>query len=422
MNSKRLTDYLKRNGAGKTAYAALQHLKDMRSDTSYNRRVHAGEEEVSSPDIPPECRPLISILVPVYRPIESHFRQMLRSVKAQTYDNYELILAEGGGISDNTNAALSEAKGEYIALLDQDDILHRDALKEAVLAISRGARMVYTDEDKYEETKDRYLRAYRKRDFDMELLLSNNYICHFLVIEKQLVLDAGGFRKEYDGAQDHDLILRCAERTERDRIAHVKRVLYHWRIHEHSTAGDPGAKDYAHDAGRRAIEDHLKRMGLSGTVKETEHRGFYRVEYDLPEGIAPEDGAVIHRMHLGEGIRFKDPKDLLRMAAFMEANKDVGALGGRVVDRLGRVVASSYDMDEHGRLKPLFHGMRNGMPGEFNIASQRLEVAAVSPKCMMLRPELEDLYCDDPGSMCQAIRSRGYRIVTDPCMVFIKDR
>ena len=99
------------------------------------------------------------------------------------------------------------------------------------------------------------------------------------MVDKELVQEAGGFRREYDGAQDHDLILRCAERLKREEIAHVDRILYHWRIHERSTAGDPGTKEYAHEAGRRAIEDHLRKKGRRIEVSETEHRGFYRVEY-----------------------------------------------------------------------------------------------------------------------------------------------
>lgn len=421
MNTKRLTDYLGRNGLKSTCYAVLQHLKDRAEDAGYNKErsmYTASEDELDRQRRyvwEEGHRPLISILVPVYKPKDEYFRQMLRSVRAQTYGSYELILGYGGGISENTNAALAEAKGEYIALLDQDDVIEPDALFRAAEEISKGARLIYTDEDKYDTESGRYLRPFRKKGFDMELLLSNNYICHFLVVERRLVLEAGGFNSEYDGAQDHDLIIRCAERLDRNEISHVDRILYHWRIHEESTAGDPSAKDYAHLAGKRAIEDHLKRCGMEGKVTETAHRGFYRVEYS-GSGIGTDD----YEMHLETDISPERDRSISDMAAYLAANKDVGAIGGRVVDRMGRIISSGYTEDADGHLIPLYQGMNRNLSGGFHMASLRQEVSAVSRHCVMLRKETMDCMDKDTGRMCRKIKERGYRIVIDPELIFIR--
>ena len=418
MNTKRFFDYIERNGVRSTVNAVRQHLKDRAEDRHYNDSLEAmrlGEEELlRQKEACFEREPLLSILVPAYLPEDSHFRQMLRSVKAQTYENYELIIGNGGGISENTNAAFSEAKGEYVALLDQDDFIEPDALYQVVKAINKGARLIYTDEDKYDTATGRYLRPFRKKDFDMELLCSNNYICHFLVVEKKLIDEAGWLRREYDGAQDHDLILRCAERLKREEIAHVDRILYHWRIHERSTAGDPGTKEYAHEAGRRAIEDHLRRTGIAGEVKETEHRGFYRIEY--PKALY----ALRYSLQLGEGIMAKEASAVETMAAILEANPDIGAVGGRVIDRMGRVVSSGYMEDGLGGYIPMYHGMDHNLSGAFHMASLRQEADAVSNQCVMLREETRSCYDSDTGRMCRKIREKGYRIVIDPRLLFIK--
>ncbi len=423
MNVKRVTDYFRRNGIGSTYYAVRQHLSDAKVDREYNRELKALHDirtidDASLARQTGNClpnKPLISILVPTYRPEDKYFREMLRSVKAQTYQNFELLLGAGGGISENTNAALSEARGDYIALLDQDDFIEPDALYRIALEINMDAKLIYTDEDKYDTENDCYLRPFRKPDFDMDLLLSNNYVCHFLAVKRELALKAGGFNSEYDGAQDHDFILRCAELIKPEEISHVRRILYHWRIHKGSTAGDPGEKNYAHTAGKRAIEDYLKRNGKDAEVSETEHRGFYRVEYKA--GSADEDG---YKMYLGKGI-YPVKKDYeSRMRAYLEANPDVGAVGGRVIDLLGRVISAGYERNEDREVVPLYRGMNYRMSGEFHMAKLRRQVDIISNQCMMLRSSLEDCAVSDSGRMCRKIRDKGYRIVIDPQMVFVK--
>lgn len=252
--------------------------------------------------------PLISILVPVYNTPEEFLKQMIQSVRKQTYGNWELCIAnanpsnkkvsdilnvscqkdgrikvvdipENEGIAQNTNAALRIAKGEYAGLLDHDDLLTPDALYEVVRELNENdlPEVIYSDEDKVTTDLAEHFQPHMKPDFNLDLLRSNNYICHFFVAKRELIERVGGFRPEYDGAQDYDLILRCTENAKG--IAHIPRILYHWRVHKASTADNPASKMYAFDAGKRAIEAHLKRSGTTGTVSHTKDLGFYRVQY-----------------------------------------------------------------------------------------------------------------------------------------------
>ena len=255
-----------------------------------------------------ENPPVISVVVPVYNTPELYLRQMIESVQNQTYPHWELCIADGSpdasvtgkiiaeyladnrirykvlnenrGISDNTNEAIAMASGTYIGLFDHDDLLTEDALYEvAAKAVSTDADLIYTDEDKIKgDTGERYQPNF-KPDFNLDLLRSNNYICHFLVVRRTLVEKVGGLNRAYDGAQDHDFLFRCIEQT--DRIAHVPKVLYHWRVHAASTADNPLSKKYAYESGKRAVLDHIRRCGEDAEVTDTTFPGFYRVKYKV---------------------------------------------------------------------------------------------------------------------------------------------
>lgn len=254
-----------------------------------------------------------SIAVPLYKTPERYLREMIASVQAQTYPHWELCLANGSpedaqlgrilqeyaaadpricvkqltenaGIAGNTNAALAMATGEYVGLLDHDDLLEPDALFQVMCTLEEARRkkqplpeLFYTDEDKISGDGSEYFQPNLKPDFDPDLLRSNNYICHFLVVSRGLLDRAGGFDRQYDGAQDYDFILRCTEQAKG--ISHIPKILYHWRTHAQSTADNPISKQYAYDAGARAIEAHLKRVGLTGMVERKKDFGFYRVRY-----------------------------------------------------------------------------------------------------------------------------------------------
>lgn len=257
-----------------------------------------------------EYSPLISVAVPAYRTPEKFLAQMIDSLLAQTYGNWELCIANGSpedgamkkvleeytkkdsrirvseltenkGIAGNTNAALEMARGEFVGLLDHDDLLAPNALYEIVRALDEDRTLdaVYTDEDKVTTELDEHFQPHLKPDFNLDLLRSNNYICHFFVVRRSIVQKVGGFRQEFDGAQDHDFIFRCIETAEK--VGHIPEILYHWRTHKASTADNPASKMYAFDAGKRAIEAHLKRTGTEGTVSHTPDLGFFRVKYPV---------------------------------------------------------------------------------------------------------------------------------------------
>ena len=213
--------------------------------------------------------PVISIIMPAYNTPPQSLRQTLLSVKKQSYSKWELCISDGGnisvkpvideifgdderikykklkdnlGISGNSNEALAIATGDFVAFLDHDDILEPDVLYEvASVIMNTGADMVYTDEDKVSENLENYFRLYRKPDYKKELLLSNNYICHFCAISRSRIDITGGFRSEYDGAQDYDLFLRCTEYA--TGIQHINKVLYHWRVSTESTSDNPFNKE-----------------------------------------------------------------------------------------------------------------------------------------------------------------------------------
>ena len=254
--------------------------------------------------------PLISIAVPAYQTPVEFLRQMIESLIVQTYSNWELCivnaspdneemqkvlaeysagdsrvrfcnLKENLGIAENTNRAFAMTKGEFVGLLDHDDLLAPNALYEIVKILQDHpqADALYTDEDKVTTELDEHFQPHLKPDFNLDLLRSNNYICHFFVVRKSIVEKAGGFRKEFDGAQDYDFIFRCTENA--GEVLHVPEILYHWRTHKASTADNPASKMYAFEAGKRAIEAHLKRTGTKGEVSHTQDLGFYRVKYPV---------------------------------------------------------------------------------------------------------------------------------------------
>lgn len=257
-------------------------------------------------------KPLISIILPVYDTPERWLRSCLESVLGQAYPHWELCIADdaspaphvrrtldeysrrdprirvsyrdhNGHIAEASNTALGMARGEFVAFLDHDDELRPHALLEFVelIATSPDTEFVYSDEDKL-DGNGRRCQPYFKPDWNPDLLLSQNYVSHFSMIRTALVRAVGGFRAGYEGSQDHDLYLRCVECLDSARIAHVPRVLYHWRAVPGSTALERSAKDYAAKAGVRAVADHLSRTGSRATVEELPH-GHYRIRWALPD-------------------------------------------------------------------------------------------------------------------------------------------
>ena len=260
-----------------------------------------------------EKRPLISVLVPCYNPEIDFFCKAIDSVMGQVYENWELCIADdcstspkvretleayikkdqrikvvfrekNGHISECSNSALELARGEYTALLDHDDVLHPEALFWVARQINDtpDAGLIYTDEDKLDETGIRNTPHF-KPDFNYELFLSQNYICHLGVYKTSVIKELQGFRKGFEGAQDWDLALRVMEACGPAKIHHIPRILYHWRISKHSTANGIQAKPYAEKAQLNSLMDHLDRSGsyTSRPSIEKTHFGF-KVNFLVP--------------------------------------------------------------------------------------------------------------------------------------------
>ncbi len=256
--------------------------------------------------------PKFSILVPVYKTPLPYLRDMVRSVVRQSYKDLELILVnaspedealkaelkrlsesdarirvrtlpENLGIAGNTNAAFEWAEGDFIAMLDHDDMIEPDALYCYVRYLNEHPEtdVLYSDEDKITEKSDYYFFPHFKPDFDPDMLRANNYMCHFLAVRRSLAMRAGGWDPAYDGAQDFDFILRSVEKARH--VGHIARVLYHWRSYGQSTAQKHDNKSYAVDAGRRAIDAHFERIGLPAKAEPGQVAGWYVNRYTLRE-------------------------------------------------------------------------------------------------------------------------------------------
>ena len=257
--------------------------------------------------------PLISVVMPVYNPNPVWLAEAIESVIRQIYPYWELCIADdlspdpairpileryarqdarikvvfrsqNGHISKATNSALEIAQGEWIALLDHDDMLSEHALFWVVDTINRhpDTRMMYSDEDKMNEQGDRF-GPYFKCDWNPDLFYSHNMFSHLGVYHAELVRQVGGFRVGFEGSQDYDLALRCIEQVNAKQIYHIPRVLYHWRVHAESTASSAEAKPYAMIAGERAINDHFKRLGIDAKAELIAYG--YRVRYALPKQL-----------------------------------------------------------------------------------------------------------------------------------------
>lgn len=309
---KKIDSYIKAYGIGKTVgllYEKATH-KDQKDYERWLER-HKITETIreAQKETVFDKQPCFSIVVPLYKTQEKYLKELLESIKGQTYSNWELCLSDGSGgdsplkeilkelehsdsrikvisskeslqIAENTNAAIDIATGDYIVFADHDDILSADALYECTKCINENLEvdMIYSDEDKVSMDGQTYFEPHFKPDLNMDLLCSVNYFCHLVVVKRQLLDRAGDLDGEYNGAQDYDFVLRCVEKT--DAVYHIPKILYHWRAHMDSTAENPESKRYAFEAGRRAIQKHYERIGLKDAyVEETAYPGTYRTRY-----------------------------------------------------------------------------------------------------------------------------------------------
>jgi len=298
-------------GQAQSISAEEDHYTNWINTAEAASSVSVRDQEKLSKEFP--AQPKISIIVPVYNTDPALLRRCLDSVITQTYKNWELCVADdcstsqetidvlreyaakenrirlvmrkaNGHICQASNSGLAVATGDYIGLLDHDDELAQGALFHMVSEMNERpeVKLFYSDEDKIDVTGRRQEPNF-KPDWNQDLLLSQNYICHFTVMDAQLVKSVGGFRDGFEGSQDHDLLLRVTSSLSDDEIAHIPRILYHWRITENSTAMQSSAKTYTTDAGVNAVKDLLASKGVDATVVEGKLPNTYRVHYALPD-------------------------------------------------------------------------------------------------------------------------------------------
>lgn len=272
--------------------------------------------------------PLISLVCAAYHTDLKYLNILIRSLNQQSYSNWELCIADGSedrsveeyvakklkdnpkirykrignnlGIAGNTNEAIKMAEGDFIGFIDHDDSLRPDALFEVVKAINeKDPDFVYTDEDKIINKKGELGNLFFKPDYSPDYLFSCNYINHFSVVRKSILDRIGLLRSEYDGAQDYDFLLRMIEIVPAEKIVHVSKPVYHWRMTEDSTALNPESKRWAFDAGRRAIQDYMDRNGKNAVVSDGPYLGTYMVKYKMQE--YPMISIIIpNKDHIGE--------------------------------------------------------------------------------------------------------------------------
>lgn len=390
-NIKKTLYFLKRNGIIKTFYAVLERCTEKTEDYDYIKPTEEQLEAQREYCFDEPCK--FSILVPAYETKEAYLREMIDSVLNQTYRNFELVIADASksdcvekivktytdgrilyerlkkneGISENTNAALRRAKGDYIGLLDHDDLLTEDALFEMAKAIEQGKKegvelkLLYSDEDKCDGEGKSFFEPHRKLDFNLDLMLSNNYVCHFMVMKKEMMKELQ-FLSTYDGAQDYDIMLRCVatllksdgyEKTKDKLVCHIPKILYHWRCHEASTAVNPRSKMYAYDAGKIAVWHFINEMMWRAVVRHSRHVGFYEImEEDTFEDLG-----------------------------------NIGAVGGKIIDRHNRMTGCLWQQGK----KP-FEGLNVHFGGYMHRASLRQTMDTLDLRCIRIRPQLTGMF------------------------------
>ncbi len=398
---------------------------------------------------------LFSIAVPLYNTPENYLRQMIESVISQSYQNWELCLADAGdndsafkivksyadsrikykrldknyGISVNTNKAVEMAEGEYVGLLDHDDVLAPNLLFEYRKRADKGADFIYCDEASFTEDIKKPEIIHFKPDFSPFNLRGNNYICHFSMFKKSLFDEVGGLHSDFDGSQDHDLILRLTERAQS--IAHVRRVLYYWRISKNSVAMDISAKPYCINAGVLAVSSQLFRKKIEGSVAAYENgSAVYRCNYRFAgkggcrvikhctnralNGCEKDFVAVVPE---GVELSKKDICTLISLAAL----DGVGAAGGIGIHN-GRVTSGAVCFDGDG-------GMDVAMEGESIKSGGYMQRLCYAQSCNALNlfAVFKRSVFDDIGGfdeelpeeerlidLCLRLRDNGYDVVLDP--------
>ena len=496
-----ITSLLKRYGFRGLVFKTLERSRSpmLAYTKCYRRYMPTKEELAKQRNTVFPYAPLVSIVVPAYETPEIYLRELMDSVLGQSYANLELCIADGsasdavervaaeyasvdnriryqrlsknGGISENTNCGFAMAEGEYIALMDHDDLLTKNALHEMISCLNnayspkdRAYAMIYSDEDKINGDGTVHSRPHFKPDYNREFLRRNNYFCHLLMVSAQLLKMAGGLKKEYDGAQDYDFVLRCVDAGAI--VHHVPKILYHWRIHEGSTAGNSENKAYAFDNGCLAIEAHLNRNKEFGSAEVTANLGVYRVTYELKGEyeltIAAESKEQLQKIrnyyqkqtYAGKGYSFRihylltdsfyngiekeciggyilyiredvsvKPENLIETFLGTCQQQKVGIVGAKLITPKKRVSSCGMIYNENGDLVFANEGIYREYKGYFLHAVIPQNVSAISFGCVMLKKDaliqadgfdeaLSRIYRD--SDFCFRLAELGYDTVVLP--------
>lgn len=396
--------------------------------------------------------PYVSIVIPAYETKEEFLMELLTSIQEQTYQKIELCIADASssdqvlhviekvkeqwnqtnpflkiqyrhleknaGISNNTNEGISLTTGDYIGFMDHDDILEKNAVFEVVSLLNehKGAQFIYSDEDKVSYDLKTYTQPHFKPDFNLELIRDNNYICHFTVVSKELLHKVKGLRSEYDGSQDYDFVLRCIEET--NEIYHIPKILYHWRMHAASTAGDSDSKTYTFDAGQRAIEDHLKRLKIRAKVEKRIEVGCFHIRYEKPNHFKKED----YFLQREENVK-PITKDWEEELYGYCAQEKVGIVGAKVYTKDGKIKQNGYTFSKDMKIRANFCGLKKSYKGYVRRAVLAQDLSVVSFDFAMInRKAFEEVGGFDKSlprpyrelDFCLKLKKAGYRVVQDP--------
>lgn len=481
---RRVQAYMKHHGAAYTVIRGAEKLVE-RVLRTYDRawqRMKPTEQELARQRENPIAAGLISVVVPVYNTDPAMLREMVDSIIAQTYPDWEACLwddcspsaetqaalqeiarlderirvfrgEKNQGISGGTNSAVREARGEWIALMDHDDLLTPDALYRVAEAIAaHQPDMIYSDEDKVTQDGARHTDPHFKPDFCPDNLRSENYICHLTVLRKALMEKVGGLRTAFNGSQDHDLALRCSEQT--DRIVHIPHVLYHWRTVKSSVSHQNLMK--CADAACRAVEEHMQRIGWPGTAEP--YSGKIRLKYEIKGrptvrvivlGEAAGDAwqkqtwpvaveaappgrsryAAMNRaaaaatedvlLFVDGSVQVEDASFVQEMLMYAQRD-DVGAVTALLVDRRSRVTHAGFAVDMDGLAQCRQAGI-SSRAGGWHLAIQTShQVAAVSSACVMIRRDhwipFDEAYTSELGAVDWSLQlaKKGLRHVFTP--------
>lgn len=494
----RIREYLKGHGAGYTLHRLWQVFRQRYLGTYDRRREKeaASDAELAEQRAHQPEAGTISIVVPVYNTDPDMLEELIGSLTVQTYADIDVVLYNAGtreetrrvldkvqdprfrvirgtenlGISGNTNAAVREARGGYIALCDHDDVMAPDAIWRAAEAIAKEhPDVIYTDEDRVMENNQHHMDPHYKPDWNPETLTGDNYICHLAVIRKALYDEVGGLRSGFDGSQDHDLFLRLSEKT--DKFCHIPKVLYTWR--EVQSSRSHVDLDTCLQAGCRAVEEHEARMGR--TVSALPVNKAIRLWYDVnPEATvealifgpsedacrqclaALEDdsswrslsaalvvtdetnrisslneaaaGSQADYLLVIDSSVYGFSRHFIRELMMYAQMDNIAGCAPVLTDKHGRITHGGFAVGVSGGAACIHEGLKAGAGGMYDVMNKAHNVAAVSPVCMMVRRDawvdLDPVYRTGLVGAHLGLRQRraGRRFVVTPHATAIREK